>query len=110
MIALLVGCFAQQANSLEGDATSGAMIYSRSCSSCHDRDVASDDDPDLRDLGGGVVVTCELEELTLATAVADLSDARILATMHAGRCLMVGIVDDPQEGADILAFLRESFG
>ena len=78
---------------LDGDATSGATVFSSSCSACHGSDGT----------GGSAPVD-------LTTHAATMSDEAIVDTVLNGVGGMPAISIDDQSIADVLAYIRSEFG
>ncbi len=77
---------------LVGDAAAGATLFTNNCSFCHGADGGGGSGPSLIDL------------------VPTLEDADITGTITEGQGNMPAIDLDDQELADVLAYLRDTFG
>jgi hypothetical protein len=110
MLLLLLGCFQMEVGALSGDPVRGKSHVIAGCD-CHHLDLL-DSDGNLvkRQIGERAVVDHRGLSVTWVERVLELGDAEILAVVHNGAFLMPPVVDDPQEAADILAFLRADFG
>ncbi len=110
MLLLLLGCFQMEVKALAGDPARGKSRVISGCD-CHNVDVVDQEGSVVeRWIGERPVPDHQGESFTLVERVPEISDATILAIIHNGAYLMPSVVDDPQEAADILAFLREDFG
>jgi len=98
------------AKSLEGDGTRGEGVVFSGCD-CHNLAVV-DGAGETTEwwIGYRSLLDHRGESFTLVDRVPEITDADILTIVHQGAFLMPAVVEDPQDGADILAFLREEFG
>lgn len=110
MLLLLLGCFQTEVGALAGDPVRGKSRVIAGCD-CHNLDLLdSDGNVVERQIGERATVDHRGLSFTWVERVPELGDGQILAVVHNGAYLMPPVVDDPQEAADILAFLREDFG
>lgn len=96
MAAWATGCSGDggETDAVVGDAAAGATLFSQRCVACHGED--------------GTQGTNGAADLPVV--VPTLTDAEIADVLENGKGDMPAQTDDPQEIADLIAYLRQEFG
>jgi mono/diheme cytochrome c family protein len=100
LIALLVGCNGdgKDTGSGGGDPVAGATVYTTYCTTCHGDD------------GKLGAPTGKTTAADLTVEVPEQSDAELETIIMDGYGVMPPQTSDPTEVADVIAYLRETFG
>lgn len=92
LLTLLFACASDPALTLEGDATAGATVFADTCAVCHGESGEG---------GTGPALTDEVPEK---------SDEELVDIIRNGYEEMAPVDLEDQEIADVLAYLRDTFG